>query len=292
MVGLARTTLDGELLRYCAMLAGLRHEEPPHFNFVHVLNPDGESDHGQVQRQIQADVEACFRPGETRAFWSCTVIAGQRTDRLLEFAAENSADVMVIGHHRARTGRRSLARRLAMNAPCSLWMAPEGSAAKLTRVLVGVDFSHHSAYALSTGAALARSADLEECLGVQVYFDQVAAMYGHNDDGQRQRSAETFARFIEPLNLHGRRLIRLLEASPSVATGVLRVAAVHDADLVVMGTRGLTASLSVLLGSETEQVIRESTLPVLIIKQPGERIGLLKALLDRDFRSPYTVRFG
>jgi hypothetical protein len=49
-----------------------------------------------------------------------------------------------------------------------------------------------------------------------------------------------------------------------------------------MGTRGSSTSATVLLGSEAEQVIVESRIPVLVIKQPGDRLELLEALLDRS----------
>jgi nucleotide-binding universal stress UspA family protein len=69
-----------------------------------------------------------------------------------------------------------------------------------------------------------------------------------------------------------------------VGHAVDRIAGSHAVDLVVMGSRGQSPSLSTLLGSESEQVLMESKVPVLIAKRRGERIGLLQALLDRDFR--------
>jgi hypothetical protein len=63
-------------------------------------------------------------------------------------------------------------------------------------------------------------------------------------------------------------------------------------DLVVMGSRGQSQSASILLGSESEGVMMESRIPVLIAKRPGERIGLLQALLDRKFALQEPPRFG
>jgi hypothetical protein len=72
----------------------------------------------------------------------------------------------------------------------------------------------------------------------------------------------------------------------------LRVAAAEHAELVVMGTRGLSSSSAVLLGSESEQMLIETDRPVLVTKHRGERLGVLEALLDRDLQPKEEPRFG
>lgn len=47
------------------------------------------------------------------------------------------------------------------------------------------------------------------------------------------------------------------------------VAAAEDADLVVMGTQGLTGLPHVLLGSVTERTVRLAGCPVLTVKGPA-----------------------
>ena len=59
----------------------------------------------------------------------CRVLHGEVIDCLLETAAEWAADLILVGHSREHNGRRALARRLAMKAPCSVWMRPEFSPA-------------------------------------------------------------------------------------------------------------------------------------------------------------------
>ncbi len=51
------------------------------------------------------------------------------------------------------------------------------------------------------------------------------------------------------------------------------------ADAVVIGARGRTGAAGVLLGKVTEQLIRESPVPVLAVKKKGECLGILRALL-------------
>ncbi len=50
------------------------------------------------------------------------------------------------------------------------------------------------------------------------------------------------------------------------ATAILRVAEVHKADLIVMGTRGLGGLAGTLLGSQSQKVVMLSECPVLLVK--------------------------
>jgi nucleotide-binding universal stress UspA family protein len=221
----------------------------------------------------------------------CRVLAGDRIDKLLEYAAGAGCDLVLVGHRRNRSGRRSLARRLAMKVPCSLWLAPDGSDARITSVLAAVDFSEPSAHAVSTATLIASRAGLTECAALHVFFDEALAMY--EDMGTANRADEEgFARFLSPLDLHGVRVRKTFADSPTVSGASRRHIQDDGVDLVVMGTRGQSASAAILLGSESEQMIMETPVPVLVVKARGERIGLLQALLDRDFHEVETPRFG
>ena len=59
-----------------------------------------------------------------------------------------------------------------------------------------------------------------------------------------------------------------------------------------MGTRGRSRSAALLLGSETEHVMRETTLPVIAVKHFGARLRFLEALLARRLRPRGGARFG
>src|ERR1700752_110179 len=75
---------------------------------------------------------------------------GDQLNELLSHAAEMHADLLLVGHQPASSKQRVLARRLAMKAPCSLWMIPEDTPTSLSNILVPVDFSARSADALRT----------------------------------------------------------------------------------------------------------------------------------------------
>jgi hypothetical protein len=233
-------------------------------------------DHDRALAEIVSAVGQYF-PGRGG---DCRVLSGSLLDRLLEFAIEEQSDLLLVGHNLGRSGRRSLARRLAMQAPCSLLMVPRGSQPAIRGVLCAIDFSEHSAQALSTATQIAQRAGLEECLALHVVFGET-----------RGRERAAFERFTAPLELHGVRVRPVFEQGASVAQSAMAIARTESIDLIVAGTRGQSRSASILLGSVSEQLLEETPIPALIVKQRGERMSLLEALFDRDLSVRRAPRF-
>ena len=244
--------------------------------------------HAQALQRLTEEVEANFGSGRTR----CHVLHGSVVDSLLETAAELAADLILVGHSGEHNGRRSLARRLAMQAPCSVWMRPSGPVIPLRRVVAAIDYSGHSAYALSVASHIARRAGSGNCRALHVYLNEASAGVEEYQASDRAREREAFDRFTAPLDTAAIGVEPVLVEGVSVAESVNRLLKSDPMDLVVMGSRGQSRSVSVLLGSESEGVMMESRVPVLIAKQRGERIGLLQALAERKFHLHEPPRFG
>ncbi len=283
---------DPEIVSYARILRRLSPDAE--YRFVHVLGWQGGSSsekpgltHSQAVEKLQNAVSAHHYGQNT----VCQVLHGSLVDQLLATAAETSADLILVGHKSEHSQRRSLARRLAMKAPCSVWMRADGGPQDVRRVLAAVDFSTSSANALSTAAQISRDLELDECLALHVYFND-AIPEEAEQRVQRKGVIDTLERFLAPLDLHGVRVRPVVEESSNVVHAIQRIAQVEGADLVVMGNRGQTRSASILLGSESEHLLMETQVPVLVVKRRGERIGLLEALLDRDFHLAEAPRFG
>jgi sulfate permease, SulP family len=282
-----------DLIRYTRVIASVLGDAE--FCFVHVLGWSSHSQfrsepttHAQALQSLADDVTVHFGTGRTR----CLVLHGNLVDSLLETAAELGADLILVGHASEHSGRRSLARRLAMQAPCSVWMKPAKAPLTLRRVLAAVDYSGHSAYAMSVAGHIARGAGAPRLRALRVFLNEASLTVDEYQAADRAREREAFARFTAPLDTASVDVEPVLVEGASVAETVNRLTESEPLDLVVMGSRGQSRSASILLGSESEGVMMESKVPVLIAKQRGERIGLLQALLDRNFHLQEPPRFG
>jgi nucleotide-binding universal stress UspA family protein len=218
------------------------------------------------------------------------VLHGDVLDSLIEYAGSRGADVVLLGHSGHR-GKRSLARRLAMKAGCSVWMVPDGSPASVGAILAPVDLSKPSADTLDLATALAECAGLEECCALHIYFNDALVTFEEFEDVLIENKEQAFDLFVAPINLHGVHARPLFIESANVAQTIVSVAKERHYDLIVMGTRGRSPSAAVLLGSETEQVIIETTVPVLAVKHRGARLRLRQALADERVRHRSEQRY-
>jgi nucleotide-binding universal stress UspA family protein len=277
-VGISRTPTDAGTLRYAALIGRLSSAES--LRLVHVA-PGGEAPEAALAALKQlAATHLTNLPADTKV--SHDVLTGPLTDRLLAFLAEQQIDLVIVGHKHQTPGRRAIARRLAMKAPCSVWMVPEGSPATISRILAPIDFSDHSEDTLRVAIGLARLSGAE-CVPLHVYFNEAVTTCEEYDEVLRGEERAAYERFIAQLDCEGIQLTPLFEEGANVAQTIGRVAERIAADLVVMGTRGRSRSASILLGSVTEAAIMESELPLLAVKHFGARMGVLEALLDPRF---------
>jgi nucleotide-binding universal stress UspA family protein len=215
-------------------------------------------------------------------------IAPPLIDGILRFARERAVDVVLVGESLGRR-RRVLGRRLAMAAPCSVWLVPAAREG-FRRVLVPVDFSEHARDSLRTALSLAARAGAD-CLLLHVFFDTAVVSYEEHEQVERGEEERAFAAFLRGVETSVRIETLAVEA-PHVWKAVGELADERGADLVVMGTRGRSRSAAILLGSETEHALAETHVPLLAVKHFGARLGLVRAVLDPRVRRQPGPRFG
>ncbi len=282
LVAAAGTPADAAVFKHAALLAALL--PAAHVHLARVIDPGLSI---AAQRAVQQTIAAVPAPlAAVAAAGRLTVAAhgGVPLDVLLHEAELVQSDLLLVGESAAGAGRRPLARRLAMKAPCSVWMLPAGAPARLERLLVPVDLSPRSADALTVATALAAAAGIARCPVLHVHFD--AALSGFDEyrdavEGDEQRALALFAARVD---LHRVALEPLFVESGDVTAAILRTAAAQRSDLIVMGTRGRSTAAAAVLGSETDHVLMHSPVPVLAVKHFGASLRFRDALHDRRRR--------
>ena len=286
VVPLSMTSPDTGLLRYASLVASLG--VTTDIRFIHVVTPvhseASTRTPADLLRAMQAEVDEHFDvPSDATV--ECHVFEGNRIDRIVEFSVDQKADLILLGHRNARSGRRTLAQRLAMVTASSVWSAPEGSASRIERILAPIDFSENSADSLAAATALARLLGIDSIEAIHVFFDASAIRYDERVNEIRGDERQAFDKFLADINTHGVHVQPTFAESNWPAEEIIRRATESRTDLIVMSTRGRSTAAAVLLGSVTAQTIGEAPMPVLAVKHFGAHLGFFEAIRASRFWS-------
>jgi len=281
LIGLSLTEPDECVLRYAALLARSFCWKDVHF--LHVVPPERgrKWDPRPWQEKQRAEVSRLFDDPKLDCQLIFHAAEGSRLDCILETATKHERDLIVLGHRRMRSGRRSLARRTAMVAPSSVWLVPEGSPAEIREILVPTDFSQHSADSLQVAVEIARAARLRELRALHVFFDPSSIRFDEHLDEVLGKEEEHFEKFVASVDTQGVNVEPIFHESTHASQAILRVAERCGTDLIVMNTRGRSQAAFVLLGSTTSETMAATTVPLLAVKHYGARMSLIEALTNR-----------
>ena len=142
---------------------------------------------------------------------------------------------------------------------------------QVQRILVPLDFSRHAGHVLEWAAHLAKEHGsrllLLHAYHLPVEFQQLEGAYLPQDfwASVRTEAEQNLGRLAEPLRAQGIDVdVIVREGYP--ATVIEEEAVDRQADLIVIGTRGLSGLKHLLLGSIAERVVQKSPGPVLTVK--------------------------
>lgn len=157
----------------------------------------------------------------------------------------------------------------------------------MKKILVPVDFSECSEYALRVASDLARN-----------YNAEIIALHmmGMNDNVLTNSQTKEMLEGIYYIKLAKKRFEEFLDKNflkgITVTDSVYnytefnelnQVAKEKNADLIVMGSHGSSGLTEVFVGSNTEKVVRYSEVPVLVIKNKHDSFKIKNAVFACDF---------
>ena len=140
----------------------------------------------------------------------------------------------------------------------------------MKKIIVPIDFSEYSENALETASVLARKYNAEIfALHMLELSNAVLTSTSEKHDVEAvfylKLAEKKFKKFLEKDYLNGIKVTPVVKHF-KVFSEVNEVAKEHGADLIVMGSQGVSGLKEVLVGSNTEKVVRHSDIPVLVVK--------------------------
>ncbi|WP_281542175.1 universal stress protein [Maribacter aestuarii] len=137
-------------------------------------------------------------------------------------------------------------------------------------IIVPVDFSSQSEYAFQVAASIAKKQNATIYVLHMLELNQ--AIVSSNVELHPEQmvffiklAEKRLSEFMDKPYLKGVNLVPIIKHF-KVFSEISEVAQEHSADLIVMGSHGTEGLKEIFVGSNTERVVRNSSVPVLVIK--------------------------
>ncbi len=299
IVCLDQTPLDLTLIDYAAFLAKANHTKKIYFSTViknlsipkEVLEEFPSLVENMINERREAmkiTVEEHF-PEIKGLSISYVVKEGTLSKKIIKLAKEKSADLILIGRKVNLPGTGVASQRLARRASCSLMIIPEGTKPGVKRLLVPSDFSDYSKDALEEAVRiLENQRDKAEIICQNVFsvpsgFQITGKSYDEFTEILKIHAEINYRKFIKKIETKGIKItpIYTQDEDDDPVKKIVSKGLEVQADGIIIGTKGKTASTALFIGSMAERLIQyNDSLPLLVSRPKGENAGILDYILE------------
>jgi len=165
----------------------------------------------------------------------------------------------------------------------------------MKKILIPVDFSEHSEYALKVAATLAKKNNASL---VVLHMMGLSEAVLTKDESHKmlegiyymKLAKKRFNEFLDRDYLQGIEIETTVQNYKEFHE-INSVAEEFKADLIVMGSHGASGLKEVFVGSNTEKVVRTSEVPVLVVKNKVNKFTMDKVVFACDFNLDFLEPF-
>lgn len=158
----------------------------------------------------------------------------------------------------------------------------------MKKILVPTDFSTHAKYALKVAAQIAREHDYEilllnlldlpshmsDAVNSGVNIPEVMLYLKKTEMNLEELCSEDF---LDGIKISSEARIE------KTSEGITHYSKEKQADMIVMGSHGASGYKEIMIGSNTEKVVRHSDIPVLVIKNDSKEFKTNTFIFASDF---------
>lgn len=167
----------------------------------------------------------------------------------------------------------------------------------MKRILVPIDFSEQAEHAMKTAAQIARNS------GGKIFLLHMLNLPSNTDDMDPHGDASSPAKVLYLEKIH-ERFEEFMQEDYLVGidvkeevrfhktfSGIINYSHELNCDLIIMGSHGATGLKEMFIGSNTEKVVRNSDIPVLVVKKGIEIQQFKKIVFASDFTDEVIPSF-
>lgn len=165
----------------------------------------------------------------------------------------------------------------------------------MKKVIVPVDFSEQSKFAIKVAASLAKKHDAEILALHMLELNQAIITSSEGFHPEQtvfliKLAEKRFREFLDLPCLEGIKVTPIIKHF-KVFSEVNEVAEENGADLIVMGSHGTDGLKEIFVGSNAEKVVRTADVPVLVIKEEHKDFKVERFVFACDFQEESLAAF-
>ena len=165
----------------------------------------------------------------------------------------------------------------------------------MKNILVPVDFSETSAYALEVAAKIAKQQDADITVLHMLGLSEAVLTKDEIQEYQEAKyymglARKRFKTFLDRPYLKGIKVHELVQ-NYKIFSELNNIARELNIDLIVMGSHGTSGIGQFFIGSNTEKVVRTSEVPVLVIKNQNPSFTIKKILFACSFADDSVLAY-
>ncbi len=297
MAALDFSEQDNEIIKYAIFLA---QRQPCHkIYFIHIDDSRGIPDEvrDEIYGMPESDIEthlinqikkevAPYHTDNQGYNIEYLLEKGSPLDRLIHASAREKVDWVMVGKKSECAGSGNMLARFTRRSKCSVLIVPYDSQLLLHNLLVCIDFSKNSEFALNAAIHFAEGIDSASIYCHHVYrvptgYHKTGKKFEEAAHIMKKNSKIKFKEFMSQVDTKGIEvtpIFSLDETGESAKLTKETAESIH-ADMVFVGSKGRTFAASIFLGSFSEKLIHQnSKIPLAIIKRENEMFGIIQAL--------------
>jgi len=211
------------------------------------------------------------------------LLEGEPFEQILRQAHIKDIDLIIMGRKPKDRDHSQLGARISEQGPCSVLLVPTRTNMEINEIFLPLDFSEASKRSLNFAKDLSEQLDAEVRA---IHFYALAKGFLKNAEAERElrialkdQSTSDWHRFKKELSLPVQWTCEMIENRGEAPSHSLFLAEHFGSDLIILSSKGRTASASVLMGSFAKELINQNRrIPLMIIKRKRENLDFLEAL--------------
>ncbi|MDA0195177.1 MAG: universal stress protein [Bacteroidetes bacterium] len=211
---------------------------------------------------------------------------GSTSEKILDWPGIGEVDLIILGKKSELKGKGVNPKKIANISHCSVLFVPEHTKMTLNKLFVPIDFTIRSTTAINQALAIRKNNHaaiiLQHVFHVPHGYHYTGKTYEEFTIIMRENSEKNYEHFMSEhnYNIADFKEIYTFDDDDAPADKIYLDALNHDADIIILASRGRTKAASLLLGSVALELIKyDKEIPYMLIKDKRENMGFFAALM-------------